>query len=231
MSKFNWKVEEMLLNKTKKESNDVHGYLIISYPIEKELSIDEKLEILNEYTKGKLNYFIELNNKYIVDKENGTIKSDSWGYPKENSKKAWIRKHDTDFVFWNGKTKDNSWTQDCFHYDFFGYGKQLYFGYSIGYDNVNSLFHDLCRYLEKKEIEYFKTHDEYEILKTRFRECGCPKFGVNIACWSSGDICIRNDIKDEQRPITIEELKILLEKYQELKEYEEKLKTEINIKF
>lgn len=222
---FEWKVEEMKFMNMGKYDKE---YYVIEY----DFSTEEKREILSKYSNGNTEYFIKLNNMYMDDIENKVIKCDVYGYPKENSKKSWIRKHDTKNVFWNGINKDNLFTKDYFREPFFGYYNDWYFGYVVNDAMIDKTFHKLLKYFEEEEKKYFCKHDEYEVLKTKFRNYGCPCFGVYVASSSNGCIYILDTNDDrKKREITIDELKLLLSKYEELKTYEEKLCKEINIEF
>ena len=79
-----------------------------------------------------------------------------------------------------------------------------------------------------KEEVYFLEHDEYSILKRKFREYENKygtTFGVHIPYCSGGKIIIRDDNENE-RDITINELKALLSKYEELDRLVEKITEE-----
>lgn len=81
-------------------------------------------------------------------------------------------------------------------------------------DYVDELFHQQLKECERLEHNYFLEHDEYSILKQKFRnkEYYNTTFGVNI--------CDQG-----------EELKYLLEKYEELDKLVEKITAETGIKY
>lgn len=82
---------------------------------------------------------------------------------------------------------------------------------------------------EKEERKYFHEHDDYSILKKKFeekqRQYGTT-FGVDIVTGSCG-VCV-GDFKN-YRDITIDELKELLSKYEQLDAFVEKLTKETYI--
>ena len=82
---------------------------------------------------------------------------------------------------------------------------------------------------KREEDRYFEQHDEYEILKEKFRNSKYnTTFGVHISSWSTGRICVVGE-DDKERDITIEELKELLDKYDQLDKFIEKLTAETHI--
>lgn len=99
-------------------------------------------------------------------------------------------------------------------------------------DYVDEVFHRQLKECENKEREYFLEHDEYSILKREFlNKKYNTTFGVNITSWSSGKVCICDDVTKEEREITIEELKYLLSRYKELDELVEKITKETHITY
>ena len=86
---------------------------------------------------------------------------------------------------------------------------------------------------ENLEHKYFLEHDEYSILKRKFRDRNHDTtFGVSIGSCSDGSIFVY-DINDssKRRDITIEELRYLLEKYDELDKLVRKITEETNIRY
>ena len=85
----------------------------------------------------------------------------------------------------------------------------------------------------KMENEYYRAHDEYEILKEKFRNKKyLTTFGVNIGMCSNGCIYVyETEGERREREITIDELKYLLLKYEELDTLVEKITKEIKIKY
>jgi len=87
-------------------------------------------------------------------------------------------------------------------------------------DMADEVFHRQLLKCEEQERKYFLEHDEYSILKTRLREYTdkySTSFGVNMLFSSDGKISVY-DGKDYEtrRDITMEELKVLLSKYEQI---------------
>lgn len=78
-------------------------------------------------------------------------------------------------------------------------------------------------------MKYFHEHDEYSILKKKFSEKYNQyrvSFGVRIVTGSCG-VCVGNG--EDYRDITIDELKELLSKYEQIDALVEKLTKETHI--
>lgn len=219
--KFEWKVEELKFRNMQKIGD--------KYLVEFELTTEEKLNAINELTDGKINRFIEFNNKYMKALDNGEIKRTSWGYANKSSKKAWIRKHDDCCMFWNGRNKDNLYTNDKIFDRRLGYN-DLYLGYEVNEEKIQYMFHGLCNYLYGEENLYFYEHDEYEIIKSKWSDCGRPTFGNHIS-WGTNGVNIYDDDEENKRPVTIDELKLLISLQEKLNEYKDQLSKENKIKY
>ena len=77
-------------------------------------------------------------------------------------------------------------------------------------------------------------HDEYSILKEKFRNKKYnTTFGVKIATCSDGTIYVYGNsdsfYDSDKREITVDELKYLLARYEELDQLVEKITAETNI--
>ena len=221
---FEWKLEEMKLMEDK-SFNIVGGKKI--YKCEETVPKKEKIAFVDSFHDGKLSYILELAEKF--DNEKDKLPKNSWGDVKTVSLKAWLKKNDpkrivdskydygTITFFWNVKRNIHN--------------LNLKSAYSIYKDYVDEIFHNQLVECERAEKAYYKEHDEYEILKQKFRDRKYnTTFGVNISSWSSGRICVCDDCENE-RDITIEELKYLLEKYEELDKLIKKITDETVIKY
>lgn len=219
-----WNVEELKLYNQK---GRMYGRTKI-YNCESELSREEKIAFVDKMQDGKLSYLLDLIEKFNKDKEN--LPKGTYDIVKTVSLKAWINKNDTKY---ERKMIDNEFT----------YGKIRFLGldrnimtndarpYDTHEDIVDEAFHRQLVKLEEEERIYFLEHDEYSILKEKFRNRNYgTTFGVKIGTWSSGKICVCDE-SDNEREITIDELKELLAKYEELDKLVEKLTLETNIKY
>lgn len=222
---FEWKVEEMKLMETK-SFNLVSGKKI--YKCEETVPRKEKIAFVDSLHDGKLSYILELAEKF--DNEKDKLPKNSWGDVKTVSLKAWLKKNDprkivdskydygTITFFWNVKRNIHN--------------LNLRSAYSTYKDYVDEIFHNQLVECERAEKVYFQEHDEYSVLKSKFKEKKyTTTFGVHIGCCSDGSVYIYDEEHSKTRDITIEELKYLLEKYEELDKLVEKITKETNIKF
>lgn len=201
-------MKEMLLEDYSLEKGTVRGlaryvldlgsdYSIKSqtvYTIENELSSEDKIEIINYHTDGLAGYLLNLIDKYDREKDNEEIFVPTiWGINK-NSYKKWMKANDPRKVLslfgpypkYHLFGQSYGLTRVCPHTDY-GY-KLLYTDTFI----VNQWFHDLLRDLEKKETEYFNTHDHIQVKINKVKKLadGFSLYGVtndklNDLVWNS----------------------------------------------
>lgn len=213
---FKWNVEEMKLMNQKKITDG-------SYPIEHQLSREEKIAFVDEMQDNKLSYFLSLVEKFKKDKE--TLPNTN-GRVKTVSLKSWINKNDTKY----GNPILNISSD---YGDFYLLGTDTNINiYERHDDFIDKVFHNQLYRCEMMEKNYFAEHDEYSILKKQFLEKKhITTFGIQIAWSSNNEVKILNDNGDEKRDITIEELKELLALYEKLENYEKELSKSHSIKF
>lgn len=221
---FEWKLEDMaLLNE---ESKFYIGKTRF-YDCESKVTREEKIAFVDSMNDGKLTYILDLWEKYKQDEIN--LVKDRYGYVKTVSLKAWIKRNDPKKIL-----------DDSYHYGGIRFivRRNIQFldkkgGYDIYSDYVDEVFHEQLKKCEKMEKQYFLEHDEYSILKEKYRNrCHNTNFGVKIAICSDGEIYVYDDDEfdnNKRRPITIDELKILLSKYDKLDSFIEELSKEVNI--
>ena len=222
---FEWKVEDMkLLNQ---RGGMFFGKEKI-YDCEHKVSREDKISFVDSMQDGALSYLMELIEKFNRDKKD--MPQNNYGGVKTTSLKAWIKRNDTKY----------SWRIID---DVYSYGKYRLLGmdryitsdfrgrYDTYEDLVDEAFHRQLKECEKKERKYFLEHDEYSILKRKYREKNhCTTFGVNIADCSDGKLYVYDtEDYDNRREITIDELKELLAKYEQLDALVEKLTAETHI--
>lgn len=224
---FEWKVEDMVLLNQK--GGIFFGKEKI-YDCEHKVSREDKIAFVDSLQDGKLSYLLSLIEKFETDKD--SLPKDGWGNVKTVSLKAWIKRNDTKY----GKPIIDDW----YHYGEFhvlgcerwisnAFSKAHYDTYE---DLVDEVFHRQLKDCKNKERNYFLEHDEYSILKKKFRERNyCTTFGVRIGDCSDGNLYIydNDDDYDMRREITMDELKELLSKYEQLDALVEKLTAETNI--
>lgn len=224
---FEWKVEDMkLLNQ---KGGLYYGKEKI-YSCEHELSREEKIAFVDSLQDGNLSYLLGLIEKFNDEKM--ALPKDNWGDVKTVSLKAWIKRNDTKSR-WGIIDRDYNYGK----YHLLGTNRYITSNRRGAYDTyedlVDEMFHRQLRECEKREYKYFLEHDEYSILKRKFREKNrCTTFGVKIADCSDGKLYVYdNDDDYNRREITIEELKDLLSKYEQLDALVEKLTAETHITY
>lgn len=221
---FEWNVEDMkLLNQ---ESSVMIGKEKI-YNCESDVKREDKITFVDKMQDKKLSYILSLAEKFEKDKEDMPI--NNWGDVKTVSLKAWIKRNDKRNLI------DNSYQYGSIR--FMG-GRSIQCinrkgGYDTYEDYIDEIFHRQLKECENLEYKYFLEHDEYSILKQKFRDKKYnTTFGVNIGFCSDGSIFVYDiNNSSKRRDITIEELKYLLEKYEELDNLVRKITDETNIKY
>lgn len=222
---FTWNVEEMaLLN----ERPRVHYGNEPIFNCESTVSREDKIAFVDSMQDGKFSYLLGLIEKFSSQKE--SMPKDSWGQVKTVSLKAWIKKNDTRYKF--------PMINDDYNYGSFyilGCGRYIQTNAKQSTDTyddlVDEVFHRQLKECKKKEKEYFLTHDEYSILKAKLDEYNHQyrtSFGMNLGFSSNGEVFVYSgeDCCDK-REITMDELKVLLGKYEKLAAYIEDLSEEV----
>lgn len=227
---FEWKVEDMALRSTERQEIPFHGINRKIFPFEKDVSREDKIEFVDRMNDGKLSYILTLAEKWKADKVD--LPKTKWGDIHANSIKKWKRENDPrDILF-----------SDSVVYYFLGFEGSLNTDktgfYSCWDDVVDELFHRQLMECLNSENAYFREHDEYEILKTKLREYSNrhnTNFGVYLSFSGGcgGKICVCKNSTDYKtdREITIEELKILIDKYERLEAYIAELTAETDITY
>lgn len=220
---FNWNVEEMkLLNEN---TRTYIGQKRI-YSCEYTTSKEDKIAFIDTMQQGKMTYLLNLIEKF--NKEKNDLPKDNWGYVKTVSLKAWLKRNDelglVDNSYQYGRIRFLSLERHINNVD----SKYMYDTFA---NLVDECFHRQLVECEQMEKTYFLSHDEYSILKKEFREYA-DKHGTtfNVAImWSSNGKVYVYETMDKKREITIDELKLLIGKYNELEAFIDSLSFDINI--
>lgn len=215
---FTWKIEELQFYKECDGNAKTH-----IFKCEAEISHEDKIAFVDSLTEGQLSYVLGLIDKLKEEKD--TLALDQWGDIKTVSLIAWIKRNDTKY----GNPIVST-------YCTYGMAKVLGVGRYIQRegethdDYVDKVFHAALVECVEKERDYFLAHDEYSILKERFRKRGFTStFGVIIFDYS--DKMVVEDEEGTGRPITLEELKDLNAKCEQVQELIEKLTLETHITY
>lgn len=219
---FEWKVEDMKLMNENLLSRTY-------FPCERTTSREDKIEFVDSLQDGKLSYILKLIDKFNEDSK--SMPKDNWGNVKTVSLKAWIKKNDTEY----GKPIIDDW----YHYGKYSLLSSERYIQSdsdskgsgdIYNDFVDECFHRQLRECQRMEKRWFDEHDEYTILRKSVEkniEKYGTTFGVSIIISSSNGLLI-GDFDNERKP-SLEELKALNAKYEQLEKFIENLTKETHI--
>lgn len=210
-NKFAWEIEKLvLLNKSEEEIQN----------IVRTTSKEEKISFVDSLQEGKLSKILQAEEKYNRDIENGTIKTDATGYPKVVSLKAWIKRNWYDDIISN--YVNSIWTTIGRTQNILNCERHIVrLNMKTGYDKFDNFIDELfyrqlkqCILLEKN---YFREHDEYTILEEKLMfnmEKYNTNFGLELS-WGTKGVKLWYD-DDNSRKLTIDEMKILIDKYEGL---------------
>lgn len=219
---FEWKVEDMVLL-NQKDGKFLGKEKI--YDCESRVSREDKIAFVDSFQEGKLSYILALTEKFNEERE--TMPKDQFGHVKTVSLKSWIKRNDTKY---NRPILDDHYK----HGEYFLLGSYRNIKYNNKgswdtYDDfVDEMFHRQLKKCEEEENVYFHNHDEYSILKSTFRE-KMDKYGTTfgVPIVVGGGVFVGDF--EKYREITIDELKDMLSKYEQLDIAIEKLTAEIHI--
>lgn len=220
-----WKVEEMKFRK--------YGFSDLEISTNRE----DKIEFVDRFCDGKFSYLLSLIERFKDDYD--TLPHDNFGYVKTVSLMAWIKRNDVkydrpiiddwykygEFNVAGVRGNINRTKED---YELIRYGNRNQYT-----DIVDFAFRNTLEKCLKEEERYFRNTDEYCILKQKFRQRHYnTTFGVPITELNDGNIYIsKEDDYHVMREITIDELRLLLSKYEELDALVSKIEDKINIEY
>jgi len=223
---FEWKMEDMKLYNESKEKGGTEFCQEIIYECENKVSRKDKIAFVDKMQDGKLSYLLELTSKFINNKEDLT--KDKYGKIRTVSLKAWIKKSDIRNVL------DNKFNYGGYY--LLGTSRNITSKFKGRYDTyddlVDEMFHRQLQQCELDEKKYFLQNDRYSVLKNKLDykiDRYHTTLGVNIIPGNNGEIYIYGE--DKKREITIEEIQILLDKYDRLEKFIKVLKSEVDIKY
>lgn len=216
---FEWKVEDMALM-NEKSNIYINGEKI--YSDENKVSRKEKIEFLDKMNDDKISYMLKLADKFQEDKDK--LSKDEYGFYKDASLRAWLKKNDYRGIIDTSKTLIGSIT--LVGYDSFSYGRRNIQNINLQArddcrkDYVDELFHRQLKICEKQEEQYFNEHDEYKILSRKVSEY-MYKYDTSFdkAIWKRGNRLFFKDNEGYcERDLTMDELKVLEAAFEKLKD-------------
>lgn len=223
---FEWKVEEQRL--TNDEGN---GQLDFNrrkiYSFEDKVSREDKIAFVDGHSNGWLSYMLDLCERF--EKEKKGLAKDQYGNPKTVSLKAWLKRNDSrkivDSTYHYGKYTLMSCTRHIQHS-----GDTNYKGYYDTFtDLVDELFHRILCQCEKGERAYFRANDEGCVAREKLYSCiekYNTTFGISVSTCISSDFSFKVIDNGNEREMTMEEIKKMLEMFRRLEENIETLSRE-----
>lgn len=181
------------------------------FQIESELSIEDKIAIIDLYKDGVASYMLNIIKKW--NDEKGSLPQDSWGNPKTVSKKAWIKKNDIKKIIDNEYSIGNYW---LFGSEFKSLSLECpttEHGYPMkhtGEHIAEQWFYDLCYEFRNKESKWYKEHDHKQIKITKVKELG-NSYSTVFNCKLLNDIVWNKD-----KNVTNEQLDAFIKAYEAL---------------
>lgn len=221
---FEWKVEDLALMNQK--FSIVIGDEKI-YSCEYSESREDKIRFIDSIRSGKMSKIMELIEKFGKDKPG--LQKNKYGEVTYSALKRWINENDKDdqinFMnngdFFIGNFMGNIDT---------GFARNRSKTYT---DFVDEVFHQTLKDLEREENIYFKSTDKYCISNSSLRAMIIKyrtTFGIDLVDSHDG-ICIRDKDAKYKRLLTIEEIDILIDRYNQLQKYIDSISSEINISY
>jgi hypothetical protein len=181
------------------------------YEVEKEISLEDKIKIIDIFEENTATYLLDIITKW--NKEEKSMPKDRWDNPKTVSVKAWIKRNDIK------KKIDNDYTIGSY-YLFGTKFKSLDIecpstehNFNMEYTGehvANQWFHDLCKKLNKKELEWFKENDPKQIKINKVKALG-DSYRIGFNCKLLNDI-----IYNREENVTDEQLDIFINAYEVL---------------
>lgn len=234
MNKLNWKLEDYKLMNDEKEKvwgqnspKFKDGNKI--YKIEKDFTLEEKQEIIDDMYNGLATLILSQIKQWKATIP--SVKHDEYGKMKRVSKKAALKKvflkkpyeakGIEEYVYFRLDTDNMYFTVfgGVANKEFDTETPTTEYGYSVEYTNqhiVHQWFHDMLVLLERKEKEHFQKHDKKEILLKEVRE-----LGQRYTIFNNKKV---NDIVyNRDNDVTVEELEYILEQFDKIKEFYEKM--------
>lgn len=217
---FEWKVEDMeLMN----EKSNIYINNEKIYNAENKLSREEKIEFLDKMNDDKISYMLKLADKFQEDKDK--LSKDEYGYYKDASLRAWLKKNDYREIVDTSKTLRGVGSITLVGYGSFGCGRRNIQNINLQVrddchkDFVDELFHRQLKECEKQEKQYFAEYDDYNILSRKVSDYMYKydiSFGKEI--WQSGNRLFFKDRQtDDERDLTMDELKVLEAAFEKIK--------------
>lgn len=218
---FEWKPEDGRLMKEQMSYNKK------TYEFEDDVSREDKIQFLSSLN-DKFATVIELFDKF--SKEKADMPKDCFGGVKTVSLKAWLKRNDEHRIFdaeyRYGKLRGLSGINMPERY----IESNVKSGYDYYDDFVDETFRrTLQNTCLREEREYFRSHDEYQVLVDKTQQALSNgefyTFGIPVVYGTDG-IHISDDKHENYRRATLEELKALWNKNEQVREFVDMLTKE-----
>lgn len=227
---FKWKVENLALMNEKVQYYENRERI---YAVERELSREEKIAFVDSMQDGKLSYLLALQEKF--DREKDQLPKDKYGDVKTSSLKAWIKRNDTKYERPMIDCEYNCGLYRLCETDCKLQNPEMILElYDTYKDFVDVCFHRQLIRCEKEEHKYFREHDKYSILQDKifdYFEKYRTSFGVSLMMSNDGCFVYDENDSKKRRKLTLEEMKLLVSKYNEIDEFIDALSADVSITF
>lgn len=169
----NYILEDMaILNMKRVHKQEFNSQSPYIYEIEKEMTIEEKIEFIDKHRDGVASYMLDLFEKWENEKD--SLSKDKYGHIRTVSKKAWIKRNDPRKIL----SEFDLGTYYLFRQRFSSFGTvcpverhgrdMVYTGSHI----VEQWFHNLLDELFYQEKKHFEDTDPYMIKIKKIKELG-----------------------------------------------------------
>lgn len=226
---MNYKLEELKFLNMKKvpihvSNPRLRGGLSV-FQIEKTLTEEEKLDIIDQLRNGVGSYLLNILLKW--ESEKGTLPQDQYGRPKKVSKKAWIKRNDPRGIIDNNYKVGHYWLFKTQFKELSKICPTTEYGHSMEHTGqlvVHQWFHDLCKELRQTEQKYFNEHNPQRIKLAKVKEYG-ERYRVYF---NNDDI---NDIVwNSKENVSEHDLDEFIKAYEELQGHIERISVNLNQK-
>ena len=214
---YTWNIEDYKLMKERKNKT-IRWKNEVKFDDVYRFTDAEKIEFVDSVTEGKLTKIINAVDAYNADT---TIKKDEWGYPKNNSLNAWVKRNKFEDII-DTRFRPGEFT-------IFGMTRSLWnANKKFNYDNfvnlINEAFNRTLHHLADEERKYFNTHDPYIVTMNEVIHNPYVGFIIDVGYSTKGEIWVEEN--EERRYLTLEDMNKILAKANEVKAYAEKVKAE-----
>ena len=182
------------------------------FEIEKQMSVDEKINFIDSQKDGVASYLIELFNKWESEKDE---LPQQYGSPKKVSAKAWIKRNDNRGIIDKEFKIGTYYLFGTKYMRMIAICPQTEYGRDMIYTRqhiANQWFHDLLTQLYYSEQKFFELNDPFTIKLKKVKEYG-DYLGTVFNSLEINDI-----VWNRKTDVSESNLDIYIKAYQELEQ-------------